>query len=611
MSYQVLARKWRPKTFEQLVGQKQTAKALMNALDSQRLHHAYLFTGTRGVGKTTIARILSKSLNCETGVTSNPCGNCSSCIEIDQGNFVDLMEIDAASKTKVEDTRELLDNVQYRPTRGRYKVYLIDEVHMLSGHSFNALLKTLEEPPPHVIFLLATTDPQKLPVTVLSRCLQFNLRRMEEAQIIEHLSMILKAESISYEDAALKPIAKGADGSMRDALSLLDQAIAYSGETVALDQVLEMLGSIDQSYCFKILEAVRNSDASGLMSTIQEMSQYSPNYMEIMADWLTLLHSIAVVQATGSVDDESILALSQQIAPADLQLFYQLSLQAKKDLPYAPHPRQGFEMALLRVIAFRPLKKMPVTQQKSSQNSASKQVLDDTQKKKIADSAPPSTTNNGALISTGDSANLECRATEESKQVALNDSVKEPSSNEEKRVATVNGKKPIEPTIHETESDTSNLLNIKKISTIDKIETIELENVKEANWHQVVGQIKAGGNGLQILLKSIGRYEGKTLEISHLKSVSHFLTEKLLVSLKLSLREHFRTTELTITFVEKEELNKTPKERQNENYQKALDSSYRDLKEDVCVKTLSDGIGLTVDKSSIQFDNKDSIIALV
>ena len=355
MSYQVLARKWRPKSFEELVGQKQTAKALMNALESQRLHHAYLFTGTRGVGKTTIARILSKSLNCDKGITSQPCGVCSSCTEIDQGNFVDLMEIDAASKTKVEDTRELLDNVQYRPTRGRYKVYLIDEVHMLSGHSFNALLKTLEEPPPHVIFLLATTDPQKLTVTVLSRCLQFHLKRMEQDDIVSHLSMILNAENITFEPTALTPIAKGADGSMRDALSLLDQAIAFSGEHLKASSVLEMLGSIDQSYCFKLLDAVQANDAAALMSVINEMSQYSPDYFEVMTDWLSLLHNIAVAQAIDHSDDDKITELSQSISAADLQLYYQLSLQAKKDLPYAPHPRQGFEMALLRVLAFKPV----------------------------------------------------------------------------------------------------------------------------------------------------------------------------------------------------------------------------------------------------------------
>ncbi len=356
MSYQVLARKWRPGDFSELVGQRQTSQALINALESQRLHHAYLFTGTRGVGKTTIARILSKSLNCEKGITATPCGKCSSCVEISQGNFVDLLEIDAASKTKVEDTRELLDNVQYRPTRGRYKVYLIDEVHMLSGHSFNALLKTLEEPPPHVIFLLATTDPQKMPVTVLSRCLQFHLRRMDESEIINHLSFILEKENIDCESGALEPIAQGADGSMRDALSLLDQAIAYCGDKIQKQTVLDMLGSLDREYGYQLLSAIISEDANQLMQTIASIAEFSPDYNDLLADWLSLLHQLAVCQATGIFDNPKIAELANSVNAADVQLFYQLSMHARRDLACVPHPRQGFEMAMLRILAFKPKK---------------------------------------------------------------------------------------------------------------------------------------------------------------------------------------------------------------------------------------------------------------
>ncbi len=360
MSYQVLARKWRPRRFEALVGQEHVVRALVNALRQERLHHAYLFTGTRGVGKTTVARILAKALNCERGITPEPCGECEACREIDEGRFVDLIEVDAASRTKVEDTRELLDNVQYAPTRGRFKVYLIDEVHMLSTHSFNALLKTLEEPPPHVKFLLATTDPQKLPVTVLSRCLQFGLRRLAPEAIAAQLGRILEAEGVAHETPALELLARAADGSMRDALSLLDQAIAFGGGEVREAEVRAMLGTVDRGRVRGLLERLAAGDGPGLLAACAALDEEGPDYDAVLAELLGLLHRLAVVQtvpeAAASFEDrEGLEALARAAAPEDVQLWYQIALQGRRDLPHAADPRGGFEMTLLRMLAFRPV----------------------------------------------------------------------------------------------------------------------------------------------------------------------------------------------------------------------------------------------------------------
>jgi DNA polymerase-3 subunit gamma/tau len=360
MSYLVLARKWRPKDFADTVGQEHVLQALINALDSGRLHHAYLFTGTRGVGKTTIARILAKALNCEKGVTSEPCGECSACVEIDEGRFVDLIEVDAASKTKVDDTRDLLDNVQYAPARGRYKVYLIDEVHMLSKSSFNALLKTLEEPPPHVKFLLATTDPQKLPVTVLSRCLQFNLKRMTPRLISDRLAHICEAESIEAETPALATIARAADGSMRDALSLLDQAIAYCGGKIEEPEVALMLGTIDRDHVVRLLRLLAADDAKGIVDAIREIDEQFPNYGRLLEDLARDLQRIAVYQVVGTCDaeddlkEEEYAELAATLSAEDVQLFYQAAILGRRDLHLAPDPRSGAEMTLLRMLAFRP-----------------------------------------------------------------------------------------------------------------------------------------------------------------------------------------------------------------------------------------------------------------
>ena len=366
MSYQVLARKWRPSQFSEIVGQDHVLRAMINALDQQRLHHAYLFTGTRGVGKTTLARILAKCLNCEQGVSSSPCGVCSACREISEGRFVDLIEVDAASRTRVDDTRELLDNVQYAPTQGRFKVYLVDEVHMLSMHSFNALLKTLEEPPPHIKFLLATTDPQKLPVTVLSRCLQFNLKRVPEDKIAGHLEKVLQAEKVDYQPAALRQLSHAADGSLRDALSLLDQAIAFGNGTIKDEEIGQMLGSVSRQHLQLILLAVAQGDALEVMRLVDALSEMAPDYDNVLAGIITLLHDLALAQhipdglALRGVDVNEISEIARSMAPEDIQLNYEIAVRARRDLSLIPDQRNGLEMALLRMLAFRPSAAAPM-----------------------------------------------------------------------------------------------------------------------------------------------------------------------------------------------------------------------------------------------------------
>ena len=360
MSYQVLARKWRPRNFEQLVGQAHVARALVNALDADRLHHAFLFTGTRGVGKTTLARILAKCINCEAGVSSTPCGECSACVEIDEGRFVDLLEVDAASRSKVDETRDLMDNVQFTPARARYKVYLIDEVHMFSEKSFNALLKTLEEPPPHVKFLLATTDPQKLPVTVLSRCLKFNLKRLPADDIAAHLGRILVEEAVAFEASAAKLVARAAEGSMRDALSLLDQAIAYGAGTVMEAETRAMLGAVDRSRVIELLDAVAAHDAAGALEVVAAVASDAADYADVLGELVNTLHRIAVRQAVpGASDPDPDFAaasarLAERLSPEDVQLHYEIALRGRRDLALVPEPRLGLEMTVLRMLAFAP-----------------------------------------------------------------------------------------------------------------------------------------------------------------------------------------------------------------------------------------------------------------
>ncbi|MDD2802264.1 MAG: DNA polymerase III subunit gamma/tau [Methylococcales bacterium] len=377
MNYQVLARKWRPHNFTEVVGQEHVVKSLMNALQHNRLHHAYLFTGTRGVGKTTIARILAKAINCENLQDFNPCGECSVCRALDEGRFLDLIEVDAASRTKVEDTRDLLDNAQYAPNHGKYKVYLIDEVHMLSGHSFNALLKTLEEPPPHVKFLLATTDPHKIPVTVLSRCLQFNLKRLLPAQIATQMAFILQQEQLEFEEPALKLLSRAADGSMRDGLSLLDQAIVFGNGKVTSDAVSNMLGTVAQQPVEDILTALAAGDASTMLEKINEIANLTPDFSDVLQQMLQVFHRIALVQQIPSAiaqdfDAEMIAALAVKLLPEDVQLYYQIGLLGQKDLDLAPDPRTGFEMVMLRMLTFRPAATSAPIKPAPSQHAISK-----------------------------------------------------------------------------------------------------------------------------------------------------------------------------------------------------------------------------------------------
>ena len=420
MSYQVLARKWRPANFKQMVGQEHVLQALVNALDSNRLHHAYLFTGTRGVGKTTIARIFAKSLNCEQGISSEPCGSCSSCIEIDEGRSVDLIEIDAASRTGVDDMRELLDNVQYAPTRGRFKIYLIDEVHMLSKHSFNALLKTLEEPPPHIKFLLATTDPQKVPVTVLSRCLQFNLKRMSKSQILSQLQFLTEQEKVEFDATALTQLASAADGSMRDALSLLDQAIGYGGGAVRQEAVESMLGSISRDYLLRLFNALHDQQAAGLLNESRAVIEHNPDYQRVCAEMITLLQQIALYQSDPKLvnEDEFDEALLQKFStnwsPEEVQLYYQILLQGRQDLLICPDEASGFEMLMLRLLAFAPqsevinetieVKKKPETRAQLSDQKQSQTPPEPGQKKSNQVPIAPATDSDD-YIQTTSSAN--------------------------------------------------------------------------------------------------------------------------------------------------------------------------------------------------------------
>ncbi|WP_438971051.1 DNA polymerase III subunit gamma/tau [Methylophaga sp.] len=498
MSYLVLARKWRPKSFAEVVGQQHVLRALINGLDQNRLHHAFLFSGTRGIGKTTLARILAKSLNCEQGISSEPCGQCQSCTEVDNGRYVDLIEVDAASRTKVDDTRELLDNAQYAPSQGRYKVYLIDEVHMLSTSSFNALLKTLEEPPPHVKFLFATTDPQKLPVTILSRCLQFNLRRLNLKQISDHLAYILQQENISAESEALEQLARAADGSMRDALSLLDQAIAFGGGEVSSDSVFQMLGSISQGQLVQILEALLKQDGKALLAQANELAALGRDFQLVFDFLLTALQQIATLQMVPDMDpiegsSPQLNELATQFDPETVQLLYQIALHGKRDLSWAADPKSGFDMTLLRMLSFQP---------------ATPPELEDKPLKKSSSPSKP-------VVQTPPAGEIVSPISE----APVSQAVKQPITRQEPSPQPQT--ETIVKAANDSEPEPENLISV---------------DLSPANWTQIIAELKLSALTRQLAENSaLIKYEHESIYLSLSPELGHLATDNSKQRLKAAL----------------------------------------------------------------------------
>ncbi len=544
MTYTVLALKWRPRRFEQLVGQPHVVGALVNSLTENRLHHAYLFSGTRGVGKTTVARILAKALNCEQGVVPEPCGICSACVAIDEGRFVDLIEVDAASRTRVDDTRELLDNVQYAPTRGRFKVYLIDEVHMLSNHSFNALLKTLEEPPPHVKFLFATTDPQKLPITVLSRCLQFNLKKLTVAQIQAQLEQICAAENVDAESDGLKAIARAADGSMRDALSLLDQSIAFGRGRVESGLVNTMLGSIDRDHVFRLLESLSRADGQALLTEVDRLDELAPDYGSVLDDLLGALQRLAVLQlVVGRPDDEDyaeLEPLAKSISPEDVQLYYQIALQGRRDLPVCRDPRMGFEMTLLRMLAFRP--DVPDQQRRATPAGA------------------------------------------------------QPRPQEAPRSAVANSKTPAAPASDEVRRKPAPAAR----AVAADHDSARQGSTREMQWPALLQELEVRGPARQLADHcDLASYANGAMQLVLPEDKSHLNTQQLRGRLEAALREHFGR-ELRLTISAGTPARPTPAEIRKANEDERMRSARESIEGDPNVKALQSAFNATVEADTVR-----------
>jgi DNA polymerase-3 subunit gamma/tau len=559
MSYLVLARKWRPKKFSEVVGQQHVLRALINGLDQDRLHHAFLFSGTRGVGKTTLSRIFAKSLNCEEGVSSTPCGVCQSCVEVDAGRFVDLIEVDAASRTKVDDTRELLDNVQYAPSRGRYKVYLIDEVHMLSTSSFNALLKTLEEPPPHVKFLFATTDPQKLPVTILSRCLQFNLRRLERDQIANHLAFVLEKEAIKFELDALTNIAKAADGSMRDALSLLDQAISYGAGNVLTEHVEQMLGTINQNQIYDLVESLLQHDGTSLLQQAHELAMQGRDFVKALDELLNLFQKINTVQLVPNVEltdethGEQLTQFANQTSPELIQLFYQITLHGKRDLIYAADPKSGFEMTLLRLLSFQPKETSSLPQ--SSITTGTKAAS--------SRSEINAATSTDALVS---ESSTSAKLPEPSDSKTLTPELNEP--HQEEQLDAIPAPKSIEKS--------------EEVATEVESTTETSITLNADNWTSIIGQLKLTAFSRQLADNSafVG-INGNQVNLHISQELAHLATEKACERLQSTLSKHLGS-EIKLNFQDSSEKSSSPTlateraEQEKTSQQQAINSIHSD-----------------------------------